>query len=386
MHDLSAARLLKIYVNYFQCLQLTLPSILFTILVTMKSVKSSSHATLKDVAERSGVSIASVSRVINNISPVSDALREKVEAAVKELNYEKRKFTENSTKTILMLNSDMLNPYFNELCSFFSEYASSMKVTPFIYDLHRNGRNIISRIGEALSFDILGCIILGPAIPSDEIIGFVNLLQKPVVVVNQILQQKHKLIRSVNFDYTRATKNATKHLINLGHRKIAYMGASSHSVVNEKKLEGVKLALAESDISIPVNTSLYGPPTIAWGFTAARKLLGMAEKERPTGIICDCDLVALGVLHAVRSIGSYVPKEFSVIGIDDIDMACHSNPPLTTISPPKRELARLATDILLSSYNSFENFSDYLMVECPLIVRGSTDFCCETRHGAETRQ
>jgi len=100
--------------------------------------------------------------------------------------------------------------------------------------------------------------------------------------------------------------------------------------------------------------------------------LTLPEGERPTGIVCECDLVALGVLHAVRSSGLSIPQDISVIGFDDIDMACHANPPLTTVSPPKREMGRLAVELLFHNDSTLENISDYTMIESPLVVRDST--------------
>ena len=134
------------------------------------------------------------------------------------------------------------------------------------------------------------------------------------------------------------------------------------------------MAMREAGLELPAADVIHGAATVEWGFQAMNSLLARPAESRPTAVLCACDLIALGVLHALRSAQLNVPGDMSVVGFDDIDMACHANPPLTTISPPKYEMGRRAVDQLLAR-DLPSPITGYIMIESPLVVRESTGSC-----------
>jgi LacI family transcriptional regulator, galactose operon repressor len=339
--------------------------------------KRRNSPSLQDVAQVAGVSPASVSRVLNNVPPVSERLRRNVESAVAQLGYVPKNAagTETNSPLLAVFSSDLLNPYFNEVAAAVSEAAISRGATTIIVDLHRGGVDARATLSAVNAARPVGYIVLGPAMESDELAKMADLVKTPMVVVNQMV--RHPLIRTVNIDYVSATSNATNHLLGLGHKRIAYLGASSNSRVNQDKLRGVDAALEAAGLGLGPRSVLSGPPTVDWGYTAAKRLFELPGSLRPTGVVCECDLVALGVLHAARSLGFSLPSDLSVVGFDDIDMACHSNPPLTTIAPPKRDIGHMAVHLVFSGPQTSTGISDYSVVESPLVVRESTSSCHE---------
>jgi DNA-binding LacI/PurR family transcriptional regulator len=165
------------------------------------------------------------------------------------------------------------------------------------------------------------------------------------------------------------------HLIRLNHRNIRYLGGKTGSHLNIEKVAGVAKAAAEAGIAWSDADVVHGEPTVEWGFRAAKQLFTLPKESRPTAVLCACDMIAIGVLHAVRSSGFLVPDDLSVIGFDDVDMACHTNPPLTTISVPKYQIGCTAADLILLARDAAGQLTDYLMLDSPLVVRETTSAC-----------
>ena len=210
----------------------------------------------------------------------------------------------------------------------------------------RNGAGDLDRVLDFLpSITLGGCIILGDVIDEKSLVSLSDRLRCSVVIVNY--RTECARFRTVNIDYANAIYQIARHLLRLGHRRIIFLGAKRQSQTNLEKLEGLRRALSEAGLQLKDEDIYPGDASIEWGFQAMTGLLARERRERPTAVICSCDLVALGVLHAVRSAGLHVPRDVSVVGFDDIMMACHANPPLTTISPPKFQMGVQAVDLVM---------------------------------------
>jgi DNA-binding LacI/PurR family transcriptional regulator len=315
-----------------------------------------------------------VSRVLNRISPTSERLRQRVHAAVKEMGYVPKNAQAGETGELLVIvTSDLLNPYFNEIITGIEDRASTFGLTPLLVDLqsgHAPWQSIRIAVGRLKP---RGCIVLGGALDEKTLGEFADQVRTPLVVVNQSI--RHPSVRTINIDYVQATYTATVHLLRLGHRRIAFLGGTVSSPVSVEKVRGVQMAMTEAGLGLPAEDIVFGIATVDWGFQAMNRLLARPKDSRPTAVLCACDLIALGVLHAIRSSEFSVPDDVSVIGFDDIEMACHSNPPLTTIAPPKYEMGRRAADLLLPRNEELSPITDYVMIESPLVVRESTTTC-----------
>ncbi len=339
-----------------------------------KARRRSRNPSLHDVARKAGVSAASVSRVLNNVGPVSERLRSRVQAAVEALGYGPQYAGVPETARLLaVVAHDLRNPYFCEVITGIEERAAAFDLAPFIIDLQGGHARWDAAGSAAAAPGCKGSVFLGTGVEERELAQLAGQTGLPVVAINQSV--RHPAVRTINLDYVKATYTAAQHLLGLGHRRIAFLGGSPSSPVSLEKVRGARQALAEAGLELPAADVIYGAATVEWGFQAMNTLLSRPAGDRPTAVLCACDLVALGVLHALRSAQLSVPGDVSVVGFDDIDMACHSNPPLTTISPPKYDMGRRAVELLLAADPHAAAITEYVMIESPLVVRESTGAC-----------
>jgi len=341
------------------------------------SIDKKVSPSLSDVAKRAGVSPASVSRVLNGIQPISERLRVSVEEAARELGYTPRnpKALRGSSALAIFIN-DLQNPVFTEILTGIEDRAAAHAVNCILMDL-RGGRSAVEQVKSFLAGPCsLGFIVLGTALNERALLDLSSHGKIPLVIVNHVI--RNPAIRSINIDFVKATYGAAVHLLNLRHRRFVFLGGSASSLVTQEKISGVRNALRDAGLELAAGNIYSGQSTIDWGFQAMKSLLTLPGGDLPTAVVCSCDLIALGVLHAIRSSGYSVPQDISVVGFDDIAMACHSSPALTTISPPKYKMGGLAVDLLLPHGADPSPITDYVMMESPLVVRESTAVCADS--------
>jgi DNA-binding LacI/PurR family transcriptional regulator len=197
-----------------------------------------------------------------------------------------------------------------------------------------------------------------------------------VVLFNRRVLQPS--VHCIVVDFENGMYRATQHLLALGHTRIGHLASPSTGEIAEARLQGIKNALAEANLELrPEWCPIVSPGReVGGGFQAMRVLLELPEQERPTAVIAFNDIIAVGALHAAHNYGLRVPQDISVIGVDDIALAGHSQPPLTTINQPKYHMGKLAVQTLrrmkegrMSAHNNCT------LLETPLIVRESTGPC-----------
>ncbi len=330
---------------------------------------------ISDVARVAGVSIATVSRVLNNTGPVSEDTRKRVEEAVQELGYQVRRAPKKSApeinpeKIVLLFTGDIVNPFFAEVIRGAQEELNLQRGTLNIIHLAPDRARLIQA---ASQLPVMGVILMGSS-PFPELLAWREERGIPMVVVNYRINQAG--ISCILVDFKDAFARATRHLINLGHTRISYVDDISHSEIGQARLEGYANALAEAGIpfrpelvtAVPSDTHVYG------GFQATSNLLDLPPDERPTAILSFNDSFALGAMHAVRMRGLRVPEDVSVIGCDDVPMAAYAYPPLTTVGQPKYRMGKLAISTLLKmSQDISEQPGNFMLMETPLIIREST--------------
>ncbi len=327
--------------------------------------------TLDDVAHRAGVSPASVSRVLNGVGPTSTALRDAVRKASEELGYVPRRSRPSGARPVVaVLTPDLLNPYFNEIIRGIEERAWIAGLVTSVMEV-AGSPDAGGAAAEWLSSErVRGTVVFGGIFSNEELKAFAASRTDPLVAINQVIEDRD--ILCINIDYATAMQQATTHLLELGHRRIVFVGSES-SLTSEAKVRGIRQAMALRGLELADEDILHGAGTVEWGFQATSALLARPPEKRPTAVIGASDLIALGVLHAVRSGQLSVPRDVSVVGFDDIAMACHANPPLTTISAPKPNMGRLAVDLILRGGDAKPlALSSFIMLESPLVVREST--------------
>lgn len=329
---------------------------------------------LSDVARQAGVSPATVSRVLNQTAPVSDTVRERVLTAVTELGYQALRSSPTFTakhETIALLIPDILNPYFTEIVRGVQDEASASNYLPLLLDTCEDPGREAEFLRMLARQSASGIIACGSRLPLDELVALRSHMTTPMVVINHCVPLPD--VACIMVDLETGVYRATRHLLDLGHTRIAFLPGPAAAETSQRRRRGVETALAEVGLMFRSEWSLASFPDVDGGFQAMSALLTLSQSARPTAVITHNDLMALGVLHAIRTHRLRVPEDISVIGIDNIHMAAHSNPPLTTLAPPKYRMGRMAMQMLermIAGQPPPE--PGYTLVEAPLIVREST--------------
>lgn len=326
---------------------------------------------MRDVAKRAGVSVTSVSHVINETRPVSYELRERVLAAMEELGYQPnrlaRSLRSGKTHTIGTIVPDSADP-------FFAEVARGIEDTAFENEYSLILCNSDASLDkEAFYTDVLaekrvdGILFLAAGVSTERIL---DLQQRgmPVVVVDRELPGAN--VDSVVADNAGGGWSATRHLIDLGHQRIGYIAGPSDLTLSEYRYTGYCKALEEAGIKPDEDLVVRGAFDFESGYRAAHQLL--AKIKRPTAIFACNDLMAIGAICAAVELGLEVPQYLSVVGYDDVPLASYSNPPLTTIAQPIYDLGVVAASLLLERLQDPSRPARRIVLDVELQVRQST--------------
>lgn len=327
-----------------------------------------------DVARYAGVSVATVSRTLNRTAPVSPELRERIEAAVEALDYKPTVVRQGDhalpIKAVALLVTDILNPFFGGVVRGVEEEAALDDVFVILVNIAQDPQREEEMLHNLSRLQLEGIIIFGSRVNTETLIQVHEQQGIPIVVLDRRVD--HPGIACILVDAENATYRAAKHLLNLHHSRIAYLAGPTLSASSHDRKRGLQRALAEEGLSLRPEWSPSGFPSVEGGFQAMSSLLTNSA-ERPTAVIAYNDLMALGAIQAIRSHGLEVPRDISIIGFDDINMAAHANPPLTTIAQPKYRMGKLAMQVVRRMRQD-ERMSEegFMLLESPLIIREST--------------
>ena len=328
---------------------------------------------LGNVAHHAGVSPATVSRVLNHTAPVRESVRARVLSSMAALGYEPppgRPVSSTLENAVALLIPDILNPFFAEIVRGVQDEAGS-GFMPVLLDSGEDPQREqqLLRMFGAQSF--CGIIVCGSRLASSELIAIHTRHNTPMVVINRTVRNPNVACIVVNVE--NATYRATRHLLDLKHERIAFLSGPIKSEQSQARHHGVEKALTEAGLTLRAELCPASFPNVDGGFQAMSALLALPLAERPTAIIAYNDIMALGVLHAIRIHRLRVPEDISVIGFDDIAMAAHTNPPLTTLAQPKYRMGRLAMQTLRRMMQGYPPPEEgFTLMESPLIVREST--------------
>ena len=326
-------------------------------------------ATIKDVSRVAGVSIKTVSRVLNNERYVSDAMRQRVEEAVNRLNYRPslaaRTLAGRRSFQIGLIH-DNPNPYyiFNMQAGVGARCREAdfrMIVQPC--DIHSPG--LVDDIGAVIDQAQLDGIILTPPV-TDVGTVLTEIFRRGIPVVRVQPGTDLTATSAVYIDNVQAADDMTSYLASLGHRRIALVTGHANYFASGQRLTGYRQALQRAGIGFDASLVYPGQFDFASGGAAAEALLRLGEP--PTAIFASSDEMAAGVLAAAHRMNVSVPGQLSVAGFDDTDLAQLVWPSLTTVRQPIRDLGFAAADLLLE----FDERIERRLLGHELIVRSST--------------
>ena len=326
--------------------------------------------TIYQVAERAGDSLSTVSRVLNGKASVNKVLKERVEKAVKELNYRPnsvaRSLANNRTDSVGVLVPELNAPFFGDL-------MQAVESTLRAADKHviiSVGRNCLETEKDAVEFLIsrnCDALIMHAEALSDEYLLELNQSKLPVALVNRQVEGLPEACTSL--DNEKGGYLATRHLLELGHKDIAYISGPTDKCDASLRLEGHKRALSEAGLPINPQLIFNGDYSEEDGKIGLLEL--MARDVPFTALVCANDWMASGAISCARDLGMSLPHDLSVVGFDDVVFAHHVFPRLTTVSNPIAEMAEMSAKYILNKvYGQANNVQLYF--EPSLVVREST--------------
>jgi LacI family transcriptional regulator len=330
----------------------------------------SARPTIYDVARLAGVSTATVSRALNGTGQIAPATRAAIDAAVAQLGYRPntvaRSLVTKSTQTIALLLPDITNPFYAALVSGIQERALESDHTMLLCTTEGDPEREEQYLGLLRAKQVDGVLVDGLVLPPDRIARFVR-DGLPIVCLDRDVDSTS--VPLVQVDNRLGAKLATAHLLSLGHRRIAHVAGAPELRISEQRIEGYRDAHHDVGIQPDPGLLAVGSFTEEGGYDAARSLL---ERGDFSAVFAANDLSALGVLSAITESGYAVPVDISVVGFDDLRLSRFTNPPLTTIHQPAREIAERATQLVLDLAAGIKAEQRLHLLEPELIVRSST--------------
>ncbi|MFB4390518.1 MULTISPECIES: LacI family DNA-binding transcriptional regulator [unclassified Pseudomonas] len=331
-------------------------------------------ATIKDVAALAGISYTTVSHVLNKTRPVSERVRQKVEAAIAELDYVPsavaRSLKARSTATIGLLVPNSVNPYFAELARGIEDGCERNGYCVILCNSDDDPKKQRSYLRVLLEKRVDGLIVASVGEDRDLLESLSN-VRTPMVIVDRALDGVDADL--VRIDHQQGAYLATHHLLELGHRDIACIGGPIDTGVSQLRVAGFRRAMAEAGLTVAKDRVLHSDFTSPGGHAAAARLL--EGERRPTAIFAGNDMIGFGVLRAAAERNIEVPGQLSVIGFDDIELSRYIYPPLTTVGQSIRELGESAAQLLLSRIAAPLGSTEQRVVAPRIVLRESTGPC-----------
>jgi LacI family repressor for deo operon, udp, cdd, tsx, nupC, and nupG len=337
----------------------------------VKPKKQVVAATMKDVALKANVSTATVSRALMNPDKVSQTTRNRVEQAALEVGYLPqslgRNMKRNESRTILVIVPDICDPFFSEIIRGIEITAAEQGYLVLIGDCAHQNRQEKTFIDLIITKQIDGMLLLGSRLPFDAGVEEQRNLP-PMVMANEFAPELE--LPTVHIDNLTAAFNAVNYLHELGHKRIGCIAGPEEMPLCHYRLQGYVQALRRSGITVEPQYIARGNFTYEAGSNALEQLLSLPVP--PTAVFCHSDIMALGALSLAKRRGLKIPDDLSIIGFDNISLSEFCDPPLTTVAQPRFDIGREAMLLLLDQLHGHSVSSGSRLLDCELIVRGST--------------
>jgi LacI family transcriptional regulator len=329
--------------------------------------------TLFDIAKHTGYSISTVSRVLHTTTSkykISSAASERIRKTAAELGYQPNPLAQGlrlkRSLDIGVIVTDLADPFFASIIKSIAREVRRSGYGLIVSDSDDDTNIEKEAITTLLRKKVAGLIIAPVGLEGDHLLQ-VKASGTPIVMVDRCLD--HLELDSVTVDNCHGGWLATRHLIDKGHRRIAFLQGLEGTQVNSGRLAGFRKALAEADIPFEARQVVGNDFSIRNGYSETRLLL--KRKDRPSAIFASSDLIALGALEAVKEEKFSVPYDISIIAFDDPIYAASLSPPLTTIEQPVEKMGEIAAKMLLRHLTSTDHVQKKILLEPQLQIRES---------------
>lgn len=328
--------------------------------------------TIRQIAELAGVSVTTVSQILNNKgSRFSEETRRRVLAIVDEHHYKPDFFASNlikrHSKTIGMIIPDVTDAFFSKIVEGAEQYMNSLGYMLILCNSHQSQEKERKFLEELQDRAVDGILLATPHLLTEEYgIQHHFFQQTPVILIDRGINQRDAgrlIIKEYEGAYS-----AVKHLIAQGHRHIGILKEDTGYYQLEERFNGYRLALKDADIPFRKQYVVTNQLTIAGGYTAAKELL---QRREITAIFCSNDLMAMGCYKAIYEAGKTVPEDLSVIGFDGIQFSEYMSPPLTTVQQPTFDIGFTAAKFLVDAIEFPKHRIPNKIFDTKLIIRES---------------
>ncbi|MGC4378564.1 LacI family DNA-binding transcriptional regulator [Fictibacillus sp. Mic-4] len=323
-------------------------------------------ATIKEVAKEAGVSVATVSRVINNNGYVNDETRKRVEKAIQSLNYQPndvaRSLFKKQSQTIGLMVPDIMNPFFPELARAVEDTASKLGYTVILCNTDEDIEKEQMYLNTLLRKYIDGLIVVSNTLTAKQI----KRLNVPVVTVDREIS---KDIPTIIVQNTAGGRMATRYLKEIGCERIAHLKGPDHIRNANERCCGYKEEV-HNEPWFKEDYIIEGHYEMESAIKATYQLL--TRYPDIDGIFAGNDIMAIGAIKAVHQLGKKVPDDVAVIGFDGIALAKAATPELTTIAQPIYEMGRMAANLLIDLIEKKKIEKTFYNLEVELVKRQST--------------
>jgi LacI family transcriptional regulator len=337
-----------------------------------RGTRFTGSVTIKDVAHEARVSHATVSRVLNNDSHVSPETRDRVLRATTRLGYivnqQARSLAGGRSQVIGLVVRDLGTGYIGEIVRGIDDQLSAAQYDMMLYTTHRRRNGQESVYVTSLAQGMTDGLLL--VLPTNPEAYLKTLRQRrfPFVLIDHNgIGESESAVGATN---RKGGYDATKYLIELGHRRIGFIAGTLDLGCSIDRLEGYQAALRDHHIAIDPTLIQQGDYSQPTGFTCAQTLL--SSPDRPTAIFASNDVMAFGVMEAVRDHALRIPDDVSIVGFDDIPQSVSVYPQLTTVRQPLAEMGARATQMLLELIENPDRPAQRVELPTELIMRAST--------------
>ena len=328
-------------------------------------------ATIRQVAEMAGVSIATVSRVFAESDLVSHELVERVQDASRSLSYQPNRIARNlrtqKTHTAAVAVSDIENPFFTSVIRGVERVLRDAGYTLLLTNSDEDEQIELAHLLNLRAEGVAG-VILAPTYEDAQ--RYEQLQQAGLVIIAIDRCPKNLKIDRVTVNNVEGAQTAVRHLVDQGHTKIGFITGLPNISTAYERLQGFELAMKAHNLPVNPQWLQEGDFRRENGFQAMSAILKL--EDRPTAVISGNNLMTLGALQAIYEWKLRIPDDMAIVGFDDMAWASSLNPPLTTIAQPTRELGAIAAQLLLDRINDPQRPFRHVILDTQLIVRESS--------------
>lgn len=329
-------------------------------------------AVIKDVAKLAEVSVGTVSKYLNNPQSMKEETRRRVQEAIERLQYTPsplaRSMRTGRTNTIAVVAPDIVNPFFAEVYNSIRFAAVNKGYSPVLYTTEDN-IDTLGKYLDDISIHPIDGLILCFVEEDERIESLIERIQSQIPIVLFSWDINNTRFNCVSIDVFEGIYKSTNHLINLGHKNIAYVGGEKENKISKQKYSGYLKAL--KDAGLETGYKYNGTFDLKTGYFAAREMLML--QEIPTAIVAENDIIAIGCLKYLLQRGVKVPDDIAIIGFDNISISSMYEPSLSTISLPIYKMGEEALNLLVSIINNTSTKHKHIIMKSELEVRNSTD-------------